>query len=59
VFDSHSRLQIILNKPGSNIDHRIWLVAGLFDWTKKGYFDNEVSVNALKGTEKTGKQRYV
>ena len=54
VFDSHSRLQIILNKSGSNVDHRIWLVEGLFYWMKKGYFDKDVSVSDLKGTEKTG-----
>ena len=54
VFDSHSRLQIILNKSGSNVEHRIWLVEGLFYWMKQGYFDKEVSVSDLKGTERTG-----
>ena len=44
VFDSHSRLQAILNKTGSNVEHRIWVVEGLFYIMARGKFDKEVSV---------------
>jgi len=36
VFDSHTRLQAILNKTGSNVDHRTWVVEGLFFMMKSG-----------------------
>ena len=53
MFDSHSRLQVILNKSGPSIEHRIWLVEGLFYSMENGYFDKEVSVTDLKGAAKT------
>ena len=54
VFDSHSRLQAILNKTGSNVEHRIWVVQGLFYMMKAGKFDKDVSVADLKGSPKSG-----
>ena len=54
VFDSHSRLQIILNKTGTNVDHRIWVVEGLFYMLKHDRFTKEVSVSELKGTLAAG-----
>ena len=30
VFGSHSRLRVILNKTGTNAEHRVWVVEGLF-----------------------------
>ena len=36
VFDSHSRLQAILSKTGSNVDHRTWVVEGIFFMMKNG-----------------------
>jgi len=54
VFDSNSRLQVILNKTGSNVEHRIWVVEGLFYMMKTKQFDKEISVNDLKGTQRTG-----
>ena len=53
VFDSHTRLQAIMNKTGSNVEHRIWVVQGLFYMMKSGKFDKDVSVSDLKGSPKT------
>ena len=39
VFDSHSRLQASSNKTGSNVEHRIWVVKGLFYMMARGVFD--------------------
>ena len=30
VLRSHARLRVILNKTGTNVEHRIWAVEGLF-----------------------------
>ena len=53
VFDSHSRLQAILNKTGANVEHRIWVVEGLFYLMKTNKFDKEVSVADLRGSQRT------
>ena len=53
VFDSHSRLQAIVNKAGSNVEHRIWIVQGLWYMSDRGRFDKEVSVADLKGSPKS------
>ena len=29
VLDSHARLRVILNKTGTNVEHRAWVVEGL------------------------------
>ena len=34
VFDSHSRLQVILSKTGTNVEHRVWVAEGLYYMTK-------------------------
>ena len=54
VFDSHTRLQTIVNKTGTNVEHRIWVVQGLFYMMTSGKFDKDVSVADLKGSPKTG-----
>ncbi len=53
VFDSHSRLQAIMNKTGHNVEHRLWVMQGLFYMMKAGRFEKEVSVVDLRGSPKT------
>jgi hypothetical protein len=53
VFESQSRLQVILNKSGANVEHRIWWVEGMLYWMKKGYLDKDGIMTDLKGITKT------
>ena len=39
VFDSHSRLRVILNNTGTSAEHRIWVAEGLFYMAKNERFD--------------------
>ena len=52
-FDSDHRLQAILNKTGSNVEHRIWVVAGLWYIMARGKYDKEVSAVRLDGSQRT------
>ena len=53
VFDSHSRPRVILNKTGANVEHRVWVVEGLFYMAKNELFDKDVSKADLKGDHRT------
>ena len=35
VFDSHSRLRSIMDKTGTNVERRVWVVEGLFYMAKR------------------------
>ena len=52
VFDSHSRLRVILNKTGTNVEHRAWVVEGLFYMARNSPFE-DVSKADLKGDHRT------
>ena len=54
MLDSHSRLQVILNETGTNVEHRIWLAEGLFYMTQSERFDKDVRKGDLKGNPRTG-----
>ena len=49
VFDSHSRLQEILNKTGTNVEHRIWVVEGLYYMAKSERLEKDIIALGLKG----------
>jgi hypothetical protein len=54
VLRSRSRLQVILNETGTSVEHRIWVVEGLFYMMNSEQFDSNVSVVDLKGSQRTG-----
>ena len=55
AFDSHSRLNAILGKTGTNVEHRLWVVEGHFFMMKNGRFiDKDVSVAEFRGCSRTG-----
>ena len=49
-LDSHSRLQVILDKTGTSVEHRVWVVEGLCCMTKNECVDKDVN----KGDRNTG-----
>ena len=53
VFDSHSRLQVILNKTGTNVEHRIWVAEGLYYMAKSERLEKDIRVLDLKGNQRT------
>ena len=48
ALDSHSRLRVILNETGANVEHRVWVVEGLFYMAENAPFDN-ISKAVIKG----------
>ena len=53
VFDSHSRLRVILNKAGPSVEHRVWVVEGLYYMAKSERLEKDISVLDLKGNQRT------
>ena len=52
VFDSQSRLQVSQNKTRTNMEHRVWVVEGLYDMAKSGRLEEGISVLDLKGNQR-------
>ena len=53
VFDSHSRLRVILNKTGTNVEHRVWVAEGLYYMAQRERLEKDISVLDLKGSQRT------
>ena len=56
VFDSHSRLRVILDKTGTSVEHRVWVAEGLFYMAENAPFDKDVSKADLKGDRRTSRK---
>ena len=52
VSDSHTRLRVMMDKAGADVEHRIWAVECLFYTTKR--LGKDVSAGGLKGDRRAG-----